>query len=467
MRQPFVRYTLACVTLLLLSARTAYACSCVDPGPPCQAYGAASAVFSGRVTEITSFTSNDEPLRGYRQRLVRFAVSQAYRGISGTLAETITGKGGGDCGYPFRVGESYLVYAYQSPKDNKLYASICSRTRPLSEAGEDLEYIQSLSNAQAGGTIYGVVNRLRRVNADVSYQPLGPMDGIRVTVEGSGRRVESVTDGKGEFRVTGLLPGSYKVRLTVPEGLWLSSSEHKVELKDKGCALVNFFLERNTSLSGQVLDENGGPASKIMVDLIPSSQINERYQRNNRFVQADEEGRFEFRSIPAGEYLLGVRLSRITDPKFAYPRTFYPGTQELAQTQVITISEGQSLEGYTIHLPQKLTPRKIGGVIVWPDGKPVPDASICFEEVEYAEGSTCHGGDAKVSEDGRFSFTGLEGLRYLLRAHVNVGGAGSGQRHAEPVEVPAKGSITDIKLVITEPNGTCAKCLKWTRRSSQ
>jgi hypothetical protein len=415
--------------------------------------------------EITSFTSDDEQLGGYKQRLVRFAVSQSYRGISGTTAETITGNGGGDCGYPFRVGESYLVYAYQNPKDNKLYAGICSRTRLLSEASEDLEYIQSRTNAEAVGTIYGMVNRIRRANADVSYQPVGPMDGIRVTVEGGGRRVESVTDAKGEFHVTGLSPGSYDVRLIVPEGLWPGRSERKVELKDKGCALVRFILERNTSLSGKVIDESGGPASKIMVDLVPSSQINEQYQRNNLFAQADEEGRFEFRSIPDGEYLLGVRLSRITDPKFAYPRTFYPGIQELAQAQVITISEGQSLEGYTIQLPPKLAPRKIGGIIVWPDGKPVPNANICFEEVEYAEGSACHGGDAKVSEDGRFSLTGLEGLRYLLRAQVND--SGGGQHHAEPVEVPARGSINDIKLVISEPNGTCAKCLRGTRRKSQ
>ena len=467
MRQSLVTRALVCLTLLLLSAQAAYACSCIDSGPPCQAYGAVSAVFSGRVMEITSFSSTDGPLKDYSQRLVRFAVLQPYRGVSGNSAETVTGNGGGDCGYPFKVGESYLVYAYQNSQDNRLYASICSRTRPLSEAGEDLEYIHSLSNATGGGTIYGVVNRFRRVNADVSYQPLGPMGGVRVAVEGGGRSVEALTDGEGAFRVLGLSPGSYNVRLAAPEGFWPGRSEHKVELRDKGCAVVNFTLERNTSLSGRVLNEGGGPAAKIMVNLVLSNQVNERYQRNILFVQADAEGRFEFRSIPPGEYLLGVRLSRVTDPQFAYPRTFYPDTQELALAQVIVISEGQSLEGYTIQLPQRLTPRKIGGVIVWPDGKPVPDARICFEEVEYAEGSACHAGDAKVGEDGRFSFTGFEGLRYLLRAHVNVGGAGSGQRHAEPVEAPAKGSINDIKLVVTEPNGTCAKCLRWTRSRGQ
>lgn len=456
-------YSLACVVLLLLSARTASACTCLNPGPPCQAYGAVSAVFSGRVIEISSFTSNDKALRDFPQKLVRFSVNQTYRGISGTTAETVTGQGGGDCGYPFKVGESYLVYAYQNSEDNRLYASICSRTRPLSEAGADMEYIRSLSTATAGGTIYGTVSMFRHVMADVPYQPVGPMSGISVSVEGNGRSAKSVTDSKGEFRLTSLLPGSYKVRLAVPEGLWPADSEREVELKDKGCAVVNFSLERNTSLSGRVLEAGGGPASKIMVNLVPSNQINERYQRNDLFVQTDGEGRFEFRSIPPGEYLLGVRLNRIAEPTFPYPRTFYPGTQDLSQAHPIMIIEGQSLEGYTIQLPPKLATRRIEGIIVWPDGSPVRDARICFEEVEYAEEALCYGSDAKVTEDGRFSFTGFEGLRYLVRASVNIVGAGGGQRHAEPVEVAARGNVTNIRLVITEPNGTCPSCRNWKR----
>ena len=471
MRQSFITYTLACVILLLCSARTINACSCLDSGPPCQAFGSASAIFSGRVTEISSITGNAKPGQNYRKKLlVRFVVSQSYRGISGTSVEAVTGSGGGDCGYPFKVGESYLVYAYQNTEDHKLYAGICSRTRPLSEAGEDLRYIQSLATSEAGGTIYGLVNKFRRLTNE-STELVGPIEGIPITIEGSDSSVESITDSKGEFRVTGLPPGNYKVRLKVPEGLWPTrqpkDGEQKVEVTDKGCAFVNFVLERNTSLSGKVLDENGQPASKIIVDLIPPNQINERFQKDDILALADEEGRFEFRSIPAGDYLLGVRLNRMVEPTFAYPRTFYPGTQQLTKTRAISISEGQSLEGYTIQLPKKLTTRKISGVVVWPDESPVTKANICFEEVEYAEGSMCFGGGVNIDENGHFSLTGYEGLRYLLRAHANVGGSGSGQRHAEPVEVPSKGTITDIKLVISEANGSCAKCREWTRRKSQ
>ncbi|MBC8031893.1 MAG: hypothetical protein H7Z16_17555 [Pyrinomonadaceae bacterium] len=464
MRSRFALIVLIVFASLTWLTQTVSACSCMGPGPPCQAYWTTSAVFTGEVIEITSTTIDDEHLRGYPQKLVRFAVSESFRGASGRLIEAITGNGGGDCGYPFKVGNSYLVYAYRNPKDNRLYAGICSRTRPLPEAGEDLEYIRNLAKAEAGATISGVVNRYQRVKADVSYQPLAPASGIRVIVEGNGRSVESVTDSSGQYRVTGLPSGKYKVRLTVPDGLWIYAAERGIEVQDKGCAVVGFTLETNTSLSGKVIDENGEPAAKIRVDLVPPDQINQRYQRNHLSAYTDEKGRFVFRSIPPANYLLGIRLSRLAEPTFAYPRTFHPGTSDPTQAAVIAITEGQTLEGYDLQLPGKLDPRTIEGSVVWPDGKPVPNANLCFEEVEHAEGSSCHAGDAKVTPDGHFSLTVLEGLRYLLRAHVNVGGPGSGQRHAEPIEVSPKGNISDIKLVITEPNGSCAKCRDWTRQ---
>ena len=462
-------FIMVCATLLLWPVQTASACSCISSGPPCQAYWTTSAVFSGRVTEISSSNPDSESADVFGQRLVRFTQTEVYRGVTENTLEVLTGSGGGDCGYSFKVGESYLVYAYRNPKDNKLYASICSRTRLLSEATEDLDFIRGLAKTEGGGTIYGLVNSFRRVRtADGNQQPPGPLAGVAVTIEGSGKTLKLLTDVKGEFRSSSLPSGNYSVRVTAPEGLWPANTERKVKIEDKGCAALQFSLEPDTSLSGKVLDESGGPASKIMVDLMPSSLINDRAQSGNLFVQTDDEGRFEFRSIPPGEYYLGIRLSRIAEPTFAYPRTFYPSTQDLSRAEAITIGEGQNLQGYTIQLPQKLTPRRIEGIVLWPDGKPVPNAGICFEEVEYAEGALCFGGDARVGEDGRFSFTAFNGLRYIVRVHASVPGAGgSGQRHAEPVEVPANGNITNLRIVITEPNGTCPKCIRWTRKSGQ
>jgi hypothetical protein len=46
-----------------------------------------------------------------------------------------TGWGGGDCGYEFQVGSSYLVYA---GGQTDLGTSICSRTADLGHAQADL-----------------------------------------------------------------------------------------------------------------------------------------------------------------------------------------------------------------------------------------------------------------------------------------------------------------------------------------
>lgn len=48
-----------------------------------------------------------------------------------------TGLGGGDCGYGFKEGQKYLVYAHAS-SDPVLGTGICSGTRPLeSAAGQE------------------------------------------------------------------------------------------------------------------------------------------------------------------------------------------------------------------------------------------------------------------------------------------------------------------------------------------
>jgi len=131
------KYILFATLLFLPMTRVnVYACVCAGNRPPCEAYWEASAVFAGIVTN-SSLTSVKEGDQQYQQMLVSFAIEEAFRGLQGTTAEVITGIWGGDCGFGFKRGERYLVYTYTNPQDNKLYTSICQRTRALSEAGED------------------------------------------------------------------------------------------------------------------------------------------------------------------------------------------------------------------------------------------------------------------------------------------------------------------------------------------
>jgi hypothetical protein len=108
-------------------------------------------VFSGIVTEIIV----DEKAHTFE---ARFKVLESWKGVE---RETISLFGGTECcfcEYMFEVGESYLVYAsarvgYQ----NKLGTTICSRTKPLSQAATDLKYLEKKKKGGSSGRISPVV----------------------------------------------------------------------------------------------------------------------------------------------------------------------------------------------------------------------------------------------------------------------------------------------------------------------
>src|SRR5262245_4123008 len=211
------KYILFATLLFLPMTRTdGYACVCAGNRPPCEAYWEASAVFAGIVTN-SSLISVKEGDQQYQQRSVSFAVEETFRGLQETTVEVITGLGWGDFGFGFKRGERYLVYTYTNPRDNKLYTSVCQRTRPLSEAAEDLQYIRGLSSAAPGGLIYGEVRRYR-IEANAGRQPEF-MAGIKISIEGGGKQVEVMTDLKGRFSAGGLPGGAYKVKISLPQGL--------------------------------------------------------------------------------------------------------------------------------------------------------------------------------------------------------------------------------------------------------
>lgn len=59
--------------------------------------------------------------------MVRIAVQERFRGAANQTVEVVTGLGNGDCGFPFVVGERYLVYADED--GGLLYTNICYHTK--------------------------------------------------------------------------------------------------------------------------------------------------------------------------------------------------------------------------------------------------------------------------------------------------------------------------------------------------
>ena len=61
--------------------------------------------------------------RRYGARVVTLVVGARWKGAEADTLRIRTGRGGGDCGFHFLVGESYLVFA--SGRDDALWTGIC------------------------------------------------------------------------------------------------------------------------------------------------------------------------------------------------------------------------------------------------------------------------------------------------------------------------------------------------------
>jgi hypothetical protein len=219
---------LACaVVLASFMARQIAACVCRGHEPPCFAYQKASAVFVGSVADIAEAPSKQGDTFEYL--MIRFSIEQAFKGMSDAEANVAT-INGTDCDFGFKKGERYFVYAYHDSKHNRLVTGVCTRTKSLNYAEEDLAYAReaSISSPKTSFCVR-IVDGYR------------PVKDIKIVVNGEGRQYTAVADGKEFIYIELAKPGKYRVTVTGP----------------KGFEFVPFFID------SKVFSLNGRPVIKF------------------------------------------------------------------------------------------------------------------------------------------------------------------------------------------------------------
>jgi Carboxypeptidase regulatory-like domain len=436
---------IAVVGWLTVASSVAQACSCMAPGTPCESYGTASAVFVGTAVSVRGV---ERPRTAdldtwYDKRVYKFSVEQSYSGVDGTEVEISTGTGGGDCGYRFEIGERYLIYAHSY--QNRLSTNICSRTKALATANEDLAFLGNLSSSPAGASVYGeVINQRTKTLAS----------DVLVKIEGNNESRNIRPDAQGRYRVSGLSPGKFKVTLQIPETLSVHRPEREIIVANRGCAAVNYYVSDNGRLSGRVLDAAGQPVPRILISIFdPAVDPKIEHPTSNR---TDAEGRFSLSSIPAGRYLIAVNHQRFPDPKdpsLAYPPVFYPGVVDQPSAQVITLGAGEKLTDLDIRVPLRRPPSVVSGQVVWADGSPVAKALVIMKDVTERELSSGYGIDA--DEQGRFTITGYVGQKLIVEAssrrpYVPLPNRYEPMENSETVRITLSRAKERIKVVLTK-----------------
>ncbi|MFL6230086.1 MAG: carboxypeptidase regulatory-like domain-containing protein [Pyrinomonadaceae bacterium] len=464
MHRPRLTLSLAALALVMLAPGVARACECAGSSNPrpCSTFWGTPVLFTGLVTDFSAITPPAPPEGERRgqyqipQRVARFNVEEPFRGVAGATVEVTTGAGGGDCGYNFRVGARYIVYAYAG-EGGKLSTGICTATKPLERAGAELEFARSLAHASPGATIYGSVVFSSRDLAAGKYTR-EPLVGTKVTVESEGGdlRREVETDAEGKYEVTGLPAGSYSVRVATPKHLGNGPPGEPFRIEEKQCRESDFWLTWMGEVAGRVTDEKDAPVPNVSLRLAPSVLDNKELASTDKILYAstDEDGRYKFQWVPPGQYVIVINpegTPGVFEPP--YPRTFYPGVEERAQAGVVSVGEGEQKGGYDLHLPRRLVEREVTGVVVWPDGRPAKGAMALLQSGDRALRQV--GFPVAADEQGRFTLKGYEGATFVVTATVTLENAR--QMCGGPAEVAISNGveIAPIKLVIDTPYGNC------------
>lgn len=147
---------------------------------------------------------------------IRFRVRTAFKPEDKEEPETIeVWTAFGECGYDFQTGETYLVYADEDEETQVLATGVCTRTRRLSDAGDDLAYLFFLKeDEEKSARLEGFTtsNELYQQDLDRlrdAEAVKAPVVGVIVALEGPAGRRYSKTPESGRYLFDGLAAGSY------------------------------------------------------------------------------------------------------------------------------------------------------------------------------------------------------------------------------------------------------------------
>lgn len=450
----------------------------------CARLSHAQAVFVGRATRFERVTLKvNWGLGGGEEtlRLVHFAVEERFKWVEGNEVGVLTQPPEAPvrrtCAGDFRAGSRYLVYAYSWARQPDLRTDFCHSVVPIEEAGDDLAYLRAFAKGEPVAEVAGKVEQYRREYAASRLHHVRALEGVEVTAEAHGRSLKTKTDAAGRYHFTGLAPATYTLRLGVPEGLYTAAPDLPAYAAESACHQTDFWLEADGRVSGRVTDLEGRPVSGAPLEMVPAdafpadeSKINEEVLRGAA-AATDADGRFEFRGVPGGRYLLGVNLRGAAggapvewNPPTIFPRTYYPGTPARAEAGVIELREGGSVSGLSFKLarpPERaLVRREIRVEVVLSDGRPAPCAMVSLLDAKHAprRGMLVFGpSEIRVGEDGRFTFHGYEGYNYAVQAYVPVldaRGHRVGSVVADPAFVSPTATTVPLRIVVP-PGGDC------------
>lgn len=411
--------------LLLGSVERVLACSCLKERSVCESVGETDVVFVGKVIGGKQKTySNGQISETWTVGEIHFQVEEGFLGVQKGNQITIrSGTGGGDCGYWFKSGETYLVYSWGDNKKG-FFTNICTRTRPIIEAKEDLISLRDLASKNSGAKLSGEIREEIGLD-DYTLQNTKPSKGINILLQPTlrkGKVYKAKTDADGKFEISGIPAGKFNVRALFSQNKKLNKwSQTEIKSNGFGCLTQWAVIENKNELKGKVIDSEGKPVTDAYTVLISADSdfsIIPKSKIPRDSVDSDKNGSFTYTGIPAGRYFLAVNYTFPPNDKGSeYPTTFYPKGNNPMQAKPIIIGESDKISRIIFQLPSKTAEIRVSGRVLWTDGEPVKTFRVRIIDIVY--GDECWSCSPLTNDNGEFQFTGYEGRKYRIVVEDN------------------------------------------------
>lgn len=431
----FMRRSAVLFAIATATADPAAACTCLPPGPACQELWNAAAVFVGRVESLTP--ESTDSVR------VTFSVQEWFRG-AGTGSVTVrTPSAAAGCGYPFRPGRQYLVYATVVDGHSDLITGRCSRTQPVERAAADLAYARNLStDLSPAGRIFGRVVMRSRDLARWRDRDR-PLPGAVVSVIADGSVLRVTSDAMGMFSIGGLAAGRYSAALEPPAGGAAAILPSDFELKDaRACVELSAVARSTAVVRGRIVDAAGQAIPGLTVDLTVPEGIDRNPGAERLRTLTRGDGTFELTSVPDGRFILGLNTTRESTP-----RLIYPGVASLRGAKLVTVRVEDEIKLDDFVIPANISFVTIPGVVRDSTGLPAVGARVFLAGPQ--EGDHIVGEPAITDESGQFVLSAPAGRQYRLFAErARPGSASSRVDVTDVINVTATFDRTVRKLTL-------------------
>lgn len=333
----------------------------------------------------------------------------------------------------FEPGTRWILDAERDREEGFLRTKPCGHTGRLDdgvtkEVGEMiLDFLRSRRSGTAPTTVLLSAYTSFLSDAEL-FEP--------VTVQLSGPHEYAFTiDPHGSLRRRQPIePGEYQVSAQSPEAPFAGRESFVAQAGT--CESLRLPFGPRTLVSGRVFTPEGEPASGTTVTLEAD------YGPDDELRQADRLGKFEFRGMRAGKYVV-----KAFDPKLR--ETYYPGVESRVSATPVTVKEDAPVEDVDFQFTRKLDVAQVSLVVVGLDGKPLASTPVHVSVREHFEGKTKNSFSTGGETDyrGGYPLTSKVGARLVVS--LNAGPAAElYSRSKEPLETGR------VEVVVLKPEQT-------------